>query len=119
MTIPYARPDVTAEDIQAVVDVLQTEWLTQGSLHERFEEAVAKYTGVRYAVSVSNGTAALHLIYLAMGVGPGKTIWTSPNSFVATANAAYYCGGEADFVDIDPHTYNLSPESLARKLKAR
>ena len=119
MIIPYARPDVTAEDIQAVVDVLQTEWLTQGSIHERFEEAVAKYTGVRYAVSVSNGTAALHLIYLAMGVGPGKTIWTSPNSFVATANAAYYCGGSADFVDIDARTYNLSPDALERKLESR
>jgi UDP-4-amino-4,6-dideoxy-N-acetyl-beta-L-altrosamine transaminase len=118
MTIPYARPDVTAEDIQAVIDVLQTEWLTQGSLHERFEEAVAKYTGARYAVSVSSGTAALHLIYLAIGVGPGKTIWTSPNSFVATANAAYYCGGSADFVDINPRTYNLSPDALEQKLKS-
>jgi UDP-4-amino-4,6-dideoxy-N-acetyl-beta-L-altrosamine transaminase len=119
MTIPYARPTVTPEDIEAVVEVLRTDWLTQGSVHERFEQAIAKYAGVRYAVSVSSGTAALHLLYLASGVGPGKTIWTSPNSFVATANAAYYCGGGADFVDIDPHTYNLSPESLARKLKAR
>jgi UDP-4-amino-4,6-dideoxy-N-acetyl-beta-L-altrosamine transaminase len=118
MTIPYARPDVTAEDIQAVIAVLQTQWLTQGPLHERFEDAVAKYTGVRYAVSVSSGTAALHLIYLAMGVGPGKKIWTSPNSFVASANAAYYCGGAADFVDIDSHTYNLSPDALEQKLKS-
>ncbi|MFY9988522.1 MAG: UDP-4-amino-4,6-dideoxy-N-acetyl-beta-L-altrosamine transaminase [Chthoniobacterales bacterium] len=119
MIIPYARPDVTAEDIQAVVDVLQTDWLTQGPLHERFEEAIAKYTGVRFAVSVSSGTAGLHLIYLALGVGPGKTVWTSPNSFVATSNAAHYCGGKADFVDIDPRTYNLSPEALARKLEAQ
>ena len=118
MMIPYARPSLTAEDIQAVVEVLRTDWLTQGPVHERFEEAVAKYTGVRYAVSVSSGTAALHLIYLALGAGPGKTIWTSPNSFVATANAAYYCGARADFVDIDPRTYNLSPDTLARKLKA-
>jgi UDP-4-amino-4,6-dideoxy-N-acetyl-beta-L-altrosamine transaminase len=117
MKIPYARPDVTPDDIKAVMDVLQTDWLTQGPLQERFESAIAKYTGVRYAVGVSNGTAALHLLYLAMGVGPGKTIWTSPNTFVATANAALYCGGKADFVDIDPRTYNLSPEALAKKLK--
>jgi UDP-4-amino-4,6-dideoxy-N-acetyl-beta-L-altrosamine transaminase len=118
MIIPYARPAVTEEDIQAVIDVLQTQWLTQGPLHEQFEEAIAKYTGVRYAVSVANGTAALHLIYLAMGVAPGKKIWTSPNSFVASANAAHYCGGSADFVDIDPRTYNLSPGALERKLKS-
>jgi UDP-4-amino-4,6-dideoxy-N-acetyl-beta-L-altrosamine transaminase len=118
MKIPYARPDVTEDDIQAVVDVLRNDWLTQGPLQERFEKAVAKYAGVQYAVGVSSGTAALHLIYLAMGLGPGKTIWTSPNTFVATANAAYYCGAKADFVDIDPRTYNLSPNSLARKLKA-
>jgi UDP-4-amino-4,6-dideoxy-N-acetyl-beta-L-altrosamine transaminase len=119
MKIPYARPDITADDIQAVVDVLHNDWLTQGPLQEQFETAIARYTGVRYAVAVANGTAALHLIYLAMGVGPGKTIWTSPNTFVATANAAYYCGGEADFVDIDPRTYNLSPDALAHKLEAQ
>jgi UDP-4-amino-4,6-dideoxy-N-acetyl-beta-L-altrosamine transaminase len=117
MTIPYARPDVTAEDIQAVVGVLQTDWLTQGSLHEQFEAAIAEYTGARYAISVANGTAGLHLLYLAMGVGPGTKIWTSPNSFVASANAAHYCGGCADFVDIDPRTYNLSPSALEEKLK--
>jgi UDP-4-amino-4,6-dideoxy-N-acetyl-beta-L-altrosamine transaminase len=119
MKIPYARPDITADDIQAVVDVLHNEWLTQGPLQGQFETAIAKYAGVRYAVAVANGTAALHLIYLAMGVGPGKTIWTSPNTFVATANAAYYCGGKADFVDIDPRTYNLSPDSLAHKLETQ
>lgn len=118
MMIPYARPCLTAEDIQAVVEVLQTDWLTQGPVHQRFEEAIAKYAGVRYAVSVSSGTAALHLLYLALGAGPGKAVWTSPNSFVATANAAYYCGAKADFVDIDPRTYNLCPDALARKLKA-
>jgi UDP-4-amino-4,6-dideoxy-N-acetyl-beta-L-altrosamine transaminase len=119
MKIPYARPDVTADDIKAVVEVLQTEWLTQGPLQEQFESAVAKYAGVRYAVAVSSGTAALHLVYLALGVGPGKTIWTSPNTFVATANAALYCGATADFVDIDSRTYNLSPDALAKKLKTR
>lgn len=119
MKIPYARPDIAAEDIQAVVGVLHNDWLTQGPLQEQFETAIARYTGVRYAVAVANGTAALHLIYLAMGVGPGKTIWTSPNTFVATANAAYYCGGKADFVDIDPRTYNLSPDALAHKLETQ
>ena len=119
MTIPYARPDVTPEDIEAVVEVLRTDWLTQGPCSRTIRTGDCQVSGVRYAVSVSSGTAALHLLYLAMGLARGKTIWTSPNSFVATANAAYYCGGEADFVDIDPHTYNLSPESLARKLKAR
>jgi UDP-4-amino-4,6-dideoxy-N-acetyl-beta-L-altrosamine transaminase len=119
MKIPYAKPDITAEDIQAVIDVLHNDWLTQGPLQEQFEAAIAKYTGVRYAVAVANGTAALHLIYLAMGAGPGKTIWTSPNTFVATANAAYYCGAKADFVDIDPRTYNLSPEALARRLEVQ
>lgn len=117
MKIPYARPDITPDDIKAVTDILQTDWLTQGPLQERFESAIAKYTGARYAVGVSSGTAALHLLYLAMGVGPGRTIWTSPNTFVATANASLYCGGKADFVDIDPRTYNLSPEALAKKLK--
>ena len=119
MKIPYARPDITTDDIQAVVDVLHNEWLTQGPLQERFETAIAQYAGVRYAVAVANGTAALHLVYLAMGVGPGRTILTSPNTFVATANAAYYCGGKAEFVDIDPRTYNLSPDALAHKLEAQ
>jgi UDP-4-amino-4,6-dideoxy-N-acetyl-beta-L-altrosamine transaminase len=117
--IPYARPDLNADDIQSVVEVLQTDWLTQGSMHRRFEEAIANYCGTRYAVSVSSGTAALHLIYLALGIGPGKTVWTSPNTFAATANAAHYCGGEANFVDIDPRTYNLSPDAFAQKLKIR
>jgi UDP-4-amino-4,6-dideoxy-N-acetyl-beta-L-altrosamine transaminase len=115
--IPYARPDLDKDDIQSVVEVLQTDWLTQGSMHRRFEEAIANYCGAQYAVSVSSGTAALHLIYLALGIGPGKKVWTSPNTFAATANAAHYCGGQADFVDIDSRTYNLSPDFLAQKLK--
>jgi UDP-4-amino-4,6-dideoxy-N-acetyl-beta-L-altrosamine transaminase len=115
--IPYARPDLNADDIQSVVEVLQTDWLTQGSVHRRFEEAIANYCGTQYAVSVSSGTAALHLIYLALGIGPGKKVWTSPNTFAATANAAYYCGGEAGFIDIDSRTYNLSPEAFLEKLK--
>jgi UDP-4-amino-4,6-dideoxy-N-acetyl-beta-L-altrosamine transaminase len=115
--IPYARPDLDAHDIRAVVEVLQTDWLTQGPAQERFENAVADYCGVRYAVAVSSGTAGLHLAYLALGLGPHQRVWTSPNTFVATANAAVYCGAAVDFVDIDPRTYNLSPAAFARKLE--
>jgi UDP-4-amino-4,6-dideoxy-N-acetyl-beta-L-altrosamine transaminase len=115
--IPYARPDLNTDDIHSVVEVLQTDWLTQGSLHKQFEEAIANYCGAKYAVSVSSGTAALHLAYLALGIGPRKKVWTSPNTFAATANAAHYCGGTADFVDIDPRTYNLSPIAFEQKLK--
>lgn len=116
--IPYARPDLDADDIQAVVEVLQTEWLTQGPAQARFENAVAKYCGVQYGVAVSSGTAALHLTYLALGLGPHQQAWTSPITFVATANAALYCGAAVDFVDIDPRTYNLSPAALKSKLDA-
>jgi UDP-4-amino-4,6-dideoxy-N-acetyl-beta-L-altrosamine transaminase len=115
--IPYARPDLDAYDIQAVARVLETDWLTQGPSQERFENAVANYCGVRYAVAVSSGTAGLHLAYLALGLGPHQKVWTSPNTFVATANAALYCGAGVDFVDIDPRTYNLSPGAFARKLE--
>jgi UDP-4-amino-4,6-dideoxy-N-acetyl-beta-L-altrosamine transaminase len=114
--IPYARPDLDAGDIQAVVEVLHTDWLTQGPAQVRFENAVAKYCGVQYAVAVSSGTAALHLTYLALGLGPQQQAWTSPITFVATANAALHCGATVDFVDIDPRTYNLSPAAFARKL---
>src|SRR5271165_1985644 len=116
--IPYARPDLDADDIQAVLEVLQTEWLTQGPMQARFEDALAKYCGVQYAVAVSCGTAALHLTYLALGLGPNQQAWTSPITFVATANAALYCGAAVDFVDIDPRTYNLSPAALKNKLDA-
>jgi UDP-4-amino-4,6-dideoxy-N-acetyl-beta-L-altrosamine transaminase len=114
--IPYARPDLDEDDIQAVVEVLRTEWLTQGPTQMRFETAVARYCEVRYAVAVSSGTAALHLAYLALGLEPKQQIWTSPLTFVATANAALHCGATVDFVDIDPRTYNLSPAVLKRKL---
>jgi UDP-4-amino-4,6-dideoxy-N-acetyl-beta-L-altrosamine transaminase len=115
--IPYARPNLDADDIQAVVEVLQTDWLTQGPAQERLENVMAKYCGVPFAVAVSSGTAALHLAYLALGLGPHQKVWTSPNTFVATANAALYCGAGVDFVDIDPRTYNLSPDAFARKLE--
>jgi UDP-4-amino-4,6-dideoxy-N-acetyl-beta-L-altrosamine transaminase len=114
--IPYGCQNITEEDIAAVVEVLRSDWLTQGPTIERFEQAVADYCGVKYAVAVSNATAALHLACLAIGLGPSDCLWTSPNSFVASANCARYCGAEVDFVDIDSQTYNMSIEELDRKL---
>jgi UDP-4-amino-4,6-dideoxy-N-acetyl-beta-L-altrosamine transaminase len=114
--IPYARPDVNDDDIQAVSAILKSDWLTQGPAQEKFEAAMAAYCGVKYAVSVSSATAGLHLIYLALGLRSGEQLWTSSNTFVATANCARYCGALADFIDIDPCTYNLCPNLLAAKL---
>jgi UDP-4-amino-4,6-dideoxy-N-acetyl-beta-L-altrosamine transaminase len=115
--IPYARQDVDDEDVRAVVEVLRSDWLTQGPMVERFERAVADYCGSRFAVAANSGTSALHLAYRAAGLGPGDLLWTSPNTFVASANAARYCGADVDFVDIDPRTYNMSPQALERKLR--
>ncbi len=115
--IPYGRQDIQQADIDAVVGVLQSEWLTQGPAVPRFEEAVAACCGAAHAVAVNSATSALHLACLALGLGPGDRLWTSPNTFVASANCARYCGAEVDFVDIDPRTYNLSPEALAAKLE--
>ncbi|MGD0622023.1 MAG: UDP-4-amino-4,6-dideoxy-N-acetyl-beta-L-altrosamine transaminase [Thermacetogeniaceae bacterium] len=114
--IPYGRQDITDADVAAVAEVLRSDWITQGPAIERFERAVAKYCGARYAVAVSSGTAALHIACLAAGLGAGDYLWTSPNTFVASANCAIYCGAQVDFVDIDPRTYNMSPEKLAEKL---
>jgi UDP-4-amino-4,6-dideoxy-N-acetyl-beta-L-altrosamine transaminase len=116
--IPYGRQNITEDDITAVVAVLRSDWLTQGPTIEKFEQAVANYCGAKYAVAVSNATAALHLACLAIGLDPGDTLWTSPNTFVASANCARYCGADVDFVDIDSQTYNLSIAELDRKLIA-
>jgi len=102
--IPYGRQDITPQDIEAVVTVLQSDWLTQGPAIERFEQAVADYCGSKYAVAVSSATAALHIACLAAGLKPGDRLWTSPNTFVASANCGLYCGATVDFVDIDPIT---------------
>lgn len=115
--IPYGRQSIDASDIEAVVNVLRSEWLTQGPAIERFEQEVARYCGAAHAIAVSNGTAALHLACLALKVGPGDLVWTTPNTFVASANCALYCGASVDFVDIDPRTFNMSPELLAAKLE--
>lgn len=115
--IPYGRQTISAEDIQAVVETLQSDWLTQGPAVERFERAVAEYCGSKYAVAVNSATSALHIACLAAGLGDGDILWTSPNTFVASANCGRYCGATVDFVDVDPRTYNLGPEFLAEKLE--
>lgn len=115
--IRYGQQAISQADIDAVVDVLRGDWLTQGPAVENFERAMAHYCGAVAAVAVSSGTAALHLACRAVDFGPGDMLWTSPNTFAASANCAGYCGGDVDFVDIDPRTYNLSTELLAEKLR--
>lgn len=114
--IPYGRQDISQADIDAVVDVLKSDWITQGPAIERFEKLVADYCGTTYAVAVSSATAGLHIACLAAGLGSGDILWTSPNTFVASANCGLYCGASVNFVDIDPNTYNLSIEQLEHKL---
>ena len=114
--IPYGKHYIDEDDIRAVVDVLRSGALTQGPAVERFEVAVAQYVGAKYAVAVSSGTAALHLSYLAAGVKHGNSVVTSPITFVASANAARYCGGDVLFADIDPETINMSPDALREVL---
>ena len=115
--IPYGRQYISQTDIDAVVDVLHSDWLTQGPVVPRFEQAIAKRVGSQHALAVNSATSALHIACLALGVGPGDWVWTSPNTFVASANCALYCGAKVDFVDIDPRTYNMSVERLAEKLE--
>ncbi len=115
--IPYGRQSISDADVEAVIAVLRSDWLTQGPAVPRFEAAVAAYTGAKHAVAMNSATSALHVACLALGVGPGDWVWTSPNTFVASANCVYYCGAEVDFVDIDPRTYNLSVPALEAKLE--
>jgi len=115
--IPYGRQDISEADIQAVVDILRSDFLTQGPAVPAFEKSVADYCGARHAIAVNSATSALHIACLALGVGPGDQVWTTPITFVASANCALYCGAQVDFVDIDPRTYNLSVERLAEKLE--
>lgn len=114
--IPYGRQDINQADIDAVIVVLRSEFLTQGPAVPDFEKAVANYCGAQHAVAVNSATSALHIACLALGVGKGDIVWTTPITFVASANCALFCGATVDFVDIDPRTYNLSVERLAEKL---
>ena len=114
--IPYGRQDINQADIDSVVNVLKSDFLTQGPQTPLFEEAVSNYCGTEYGVAVNSATSALHIACLALGLGKGDWLWTSPNSFVASANCGLYCGAKIDFVDIDPQTYNLSAEELEKKL---
>lgn len=116
--IPYGRQDITQADIDAVTAVLKSSNLTQGPQIPLFEDAVMKACNVQYAVAVNSATSALHIACLALGLGEGDTLWTTPNTFVASANCALYCNAEVDFVDIDPRTYNLCAEKLEKKLIA-
>ncbi len=115
--IPYGRQDISEDDIEAVVAVLRSDWLTQGPATERFEREFADYCGTKHAVAVSSATAALHIACLSAGLGRGDSLWTSPNTFVASSNCALYCDAEPDFVDIDPSTGNMSAAKLEEKLE--
>lgn len=115
--IPYGRQSISQEDIEAVTQVLKSDYLTQGPVVPQFEDAVAQYCDAKHAIAVNSATSALHIACLALGVGKGDVVWTSPISFVASANCALYCGAEVDFVDIDSNTYNLSVEQLQIKLE--
>lgn len=116
--IPYGRQDIQPLDIEAVLAVLQSDFLTQGPVLPRFEQTVGGYCGAAHALAVNSATSALHIACLALGLGPGDWLWTSPITFVASANCGLYCGARIDFVDIDPRSYNLCPQALERKLIA-
>jgi len=115
--IPYGRQLISEDDITSVVDVLKSDFITQGPQVPKFEQTVASYVGASHAIAVNSATSALHIACLALNLERGDWLWTSPNSFVASANCALYCGANIDFVDIDPATYNMCPEKLASKLE--
>ena len=115
--IPYGRQDITQADIDAVTETLRSDFITQGPAIPRFENALADYCGASHAVAVNSATSALHIACLALGLGNGDWLWTSPNTFVASANCGLYCGANVDFVDIDTKTYNMSSVSLRQKLE--
>ncbi|MDB5764020.1 MAG: UDP-4-amino-4,6-dideoxy-N-acetyl-beta-L-altrosamine transaminase [Herminiimonas sp.] len=114
--IPYGRQDISQDDIDAVVETLRSDWLTQGPAVPNFERKIAAYCGAQYAVAVNSATSALHIACMALGLGRGDILWTSPNTFAASANCALYCNATVDFVDIDRRTYNMSVDALRNKL---
>ncbi len=116
--IPYGRQSISEDDIAAVEEVLRSDFLTQGPVVPRFESTVTEYCGAAHGIAVNSATSALHIACLALGVGSGDLVWTSPVTFVASANCALYCGADVDFVDIDPVSYNMSVEALSEKLRA-
>lgn len=115
--IPYGRQDINQADIDAVINVLKSDFLTQGPMVPKFEDAIKRYVNAEFALAVNSATSALHIACLALGVTKGDWVWTSPITFVASANCALYCGAKVDFVDIDPDTLNLCPKELAKKLE--
>ncbi|HDY8071038.1 TPA: UDP-4-amino-4,6-dideoxy-N-acetyl-beta-L-altrosamine transaminase [Vibrio vulnificus] len=116
VVIPYGKQDINQQDIDSVVDVLKSDFLTQGPQVPAFEQALIEHTGASYALAVNSATSALHIACLALGLGEGDWLWTSPITFVASANCGLYCGAKVDFVDIDPSTYNMCPRRLEEKL---
>jgi len=116
--IPYGKQDINQADIDAVVNVLKSDFLTQGPMVPKFEQAVATHVGAKHALAVNSATSALHIACLALGLGEGDWLWTTPITFVASANCGLYCGAKVDFVDIDPNTYNLCPVALRAKLES-
>lgn len=115
--IPYGKQDITQADIDAVIEVLRSNFLTQGPVVPKFEASVASHVGARHALAVNSATSALHIACLSLGLGSGDWLWTTPITFVASANCGLYCGAKVDFVDIDPKTYNLCPRKLQEKLE--
>ncbi|EIU7614418.1 UDP-4-amino-4,6-dideoxy-N-acetyl-beta-L-altrosamine transaminase [Vibrio vulnificus] len=116
VVIPYGKQDINQQDIDSVVDVLKSDFLTQGPQVPAFEQVLIEHTGASYALAVNSATSALHIACLALGLGEGDWLWTSPITFVASANCGLYCGAKVDFVDIDPSTYNMCPRRLEEKL---
>ncbi len=114
--IPYGKQDINQQDIDSVLDVLKSDFLTQGPQVPAFEKAITDQTGAQFALAVNSATSALHIACLALGLGPGDWLWTSPITFVASANCGLYCGAQVDFVDIDSDTYNMCPKRLEEKL---
>lgn len=116
--IPYGKQDINQNDIDAVIEVLKSDFITQGPKVPAFEKSIADYTSAKFAFAVNSATSALHIACMALGVGKGDIVWTSPVTFVASANCALYCGADVDFVDIDKKTYNMSVQALEIKLVA-
>lgn len=119
MNIPYGRQTIEEDDIQAVVEVLKSDYLTTGPKVTQFEKVVAEYVGAKYAVAISNGTAALHAACFAAGIQPGDEVITTPITFAASANCALYCGAKSVFADVKPDTYNINPEDIRRKITSK